>query len=141
VSGFLLDTNVPSELIRPLPDPSVGKWLRSQDKELLFLSVVTIGELRKGFTILPASERRRKLEQWFEADVLSWFEGRILPVTQAIAGRWGVFAGKRQLSGARLNTADGMIAGTAAEHGLTVVTRNLKDFRDLGVEIFDPWSG
>lgn len=79
MSGFLLDTNVPSELIRPHPDPSVGNWLRSQDKELLFLSVVTIGELRKGFTILPASERRRKLEQWFEADVLSWFEGRYCP--------------------------------------------------------------
>ena len=112
MSGFLLDTNVPSELIRPLPDPSVGNWLRSQDKELLFLGVVTIGELRKGFTILPASEGRRKLEQWFEADVLSWFEGRILPVTKAIAGHWGVFAGKRQLSGNPLNTADGMIAGT-----------------------------
>lgn len=140
MNGSLLDTNIPSELIRSRPDPQVGGWMRSQDKELLFMSVVTIGELRKGLTILPESDRRRKFEQWFEGEVLPWFDGRILTVTRAIADRWGILAGNSQLRGNPLNTADGMIAATALEHGLTVVTRNVKDFANLGVQIFNPWD-
>ena len=105
-----------------------------------FISVVTIGELRKGFTILPESKRRAFLEYWLQSELLPWFEERILPITQAIADRRGILDGHSQLRGAPLNTAYGMIAATAIEHNLTVVTRNVKDFKGLGVTIFNPWE-
>jgi predicted nucleic acid-binding protein len=89
MNGFLLDTNVPSELIRVRPEPSVAAWLEAADDQQLFVSVVTIGELRKGFTILPRSKRRAFLEDWLRDELLPWFAGRILPVTQTIADRWG----------------------------------------------------
>jgi predicted nucleic acid-binding protein len=81
------------------------------------------------------------LEKWFHTDLLVWFRGRVLPVTHFIADRWGVLDGECQLRGTPLNTADGMIAATALENGLTVVTRNVKDFAGLGVTIFNPWDG
>ena len=140
MNRFLLDTNVPSELIRVRPEPRVAEWLEAQREEDLFLSVVSLGEIRKGFTLLPESKRRAYLEDWLQNDLLPWFEGRILPVTQAIANRWGILDGESQLRGAPLNTADGMIAATALEHNLTLVTRNAKDFADLGVPILNPWE-
>ena len=140
MSGFLLDTNIPSELIRSRPDPGVEKWVYAQDEQSLYLSVVSIGELRRGLVILPASKRRSELERWFENDLLPRFEGRILPVTRSIADRWGVLDGQCQVKGTPLNTADGMIAATAIEHGLTVVTRNIRDYAGLGVEALNPWD-
>ena len=141
MKGFLLDTNIPSELIRTRPEPRVEKWVFAQDEQSLHLSVVSIGELRRGLVVLPAGKRRSELERWFENDLVPRFQGRILPVTQSIADRWGVLDGECQLKGAPLNTADGMIAATAVEHDLTVVTRNVRDFAGLGVQIFNPWEG
>jgi tRNA(fMet)-specific endonuclease VapC len=135
-----LDTNVPSELIRVRPEPRVAQWLDAADDSQLFISVVTIGELRKGLTILSESKRRAFFESWLQNELLPWFEGRILQVTQEIADRWGILDGESQLRGAPLNTADGMIAATAIENGLTVVTRNVKDFDGLGVRLFNPWD-
>jgi predicted nucleic acid-binding protein len=140
VNGFLLDTNIPSELIRTRPETRVGNWVYAQDEHALYLSVVSVGELRRGFVVLPASKRRAALERWFENDLLPRFYGRILPVTHAIADRWGVLDGQCQLNGTPLNTADGMIAATAVEHELTLVTRNVKDFAGLGIEVLNPWS-
>ena len=131
MSGFLLDTNIPSELIRTRPEPRVANWVYARDEQSLFLSVVSIGELRRGFVVLPAGKRRTELEQWFENDLVPRFRGRILPVSFPIADRWGHLGGECQLRGTSLNTADGMIAATALEHDLTVVTRNLKDFAGL----------
>ena len=140
MSGFLLDTNIPSELIRTRPAPGVVDWVYAQDEQSLYLSAVSIGELRRGFVILPAGKRRAELERWFENDLLPRFEGRILAVTRPVADRWGVLDGQCQLKGTPLNTADGMIAATAMEHDLTLVTRNVKDFAGLGVAIFNPWD-
>ena len=78
MTGFLLDTNIPSELIRSRPEPRVIEWVDRQADQQLFLSVVSVGEFRRGFTILPASKRRIQLEQWFENELLTWFDGRIL---------------------------------------------------------------
>jgi predicted nucleic acid-binding protein len=125
VSGFLLDTNIASELIRTRPEPRVANWVYAKDEQSLYLSAVSIGELRRGFVILPASRRRTELEQWFENDLVPRFRGRILPVTFSIANRWGILDGECQLRGTPLNTADGMIAATALERDLTVVTRNV----------------
>jgi predicted nucleic acid-binding protein len=115
-------------------------WLKSQPITSLFLSAITIGEIRKGLIVLPPGRRRSELEKWFHSDLLIWFRDRILPVTYAVADRWGVLEGQCQLKGTPLNTADGMIAATAIEHGLKVVTRNVKDFANLGVDVFDPWE-
>lgn len=140
MTGFLLDTNVPSELTRPKSDSRVEKWLDDADDEQLFFSVVSLGEIFKGLTILPDGKRRRELQQWLDETLRPWFAGRILPVSEPVAERWGVLSGECQLKGRPLKMADGLIAATALEHELTVVTRNVRDFADLGVIIFDPWS-
>lgn len=140
MSGFLLDTNIPSEFRNPQPEPRVVQWVDSVAEDSVFISVVTLGEIRKGCELLDAGKRRKELEQWLEVEVREWFAGRILPVTDAIAERWGRLEAQRQRLGLPLNTADGQIAATALEHGLTLVTRNVNDFRDLGVVVFNPWS-
>jgi predicted nucleic acid-binding protein len=138
--GFLLDTNILSETLRPVPNPNVVAWLKSQSKDIQIVSVVTIGELRRGTALLPQGAKRTTLEKFIEIEIPLWFGTRALPVTQGIAERWGVLDAMCQLRGTPANTADGMIAATALEHGLTVVTRNVKDFADLGVSILNPWE-
>jgi toxin FitB len=140
VNGYLLDTNVPSEFSRDRPEPRVVEWLKAQPATALFLSAVTIGEIRKGLVVLPQGRRRTELEAWFHTDLMSWFGDRVLPVTHSIADRWGVLDGQCQLRGTPLNIADGLIAATALEHDLTVVTRNVKDFTGLCVTVFNPWD-
>jgi len=140
VSRFLLDTNIPSELIRSRPEQRVANWVFAQDEQSLYLSVVSIGEFRRGFVLLPEGKRRTELERWFEVDLLTRFEGRILPVTSAIADRWGRLDGQCQLKGTPLNTADGLIAATALEDDMTVITRNVRHFANLGVPVFSPWD-
>jgi predicted nucleic acid-binding protein len=88
VNGYLLDTNVPSEFSRDRPEHRVVQWLKAQPAATLFLSAVTIGEIRKGLIVLPPGRRRTELETWFETDLLVWFRDRILPVTHSIADRW-----------------------------------------------------
>jgi predicted nucleic acid-binding protein len=92
VKGYLVDTNVPSELTRETPDVRVAAFLRNAGKESLFLSVMTLGEICKGFDMLPVSEKRNALQDWLEVEVRSWYAGRILPVTESIAERWGHLA-------------------------------------------------
>jgi len=140
MNGFLVDTNVISEILRAGPNPQVAAWSRRVPKERLFLSVISMGELRKGVTILPQSTRRAQLESSIEEQVPVWFGERILPLTQSIAERWGSLDGKRQLIGRPLNVPDGQIAATALEHGLTMVTRNVRDFEHLGLALINPWE-
>jgi len=91
VKGYLVDTNVPSELTRETPDARVKTFLRKAGKESLFLSVMTLGEICKGIDMLPASQKRDALQDWLKVDVRSWYAGRILPVTESIAERWGIW--------------------------------------------------
>jgi toxin FitB len=139
MTGFLVDTNVLSELTRPKSDPQVEKWLNNANDEQLFLSVISLGEILKGITILPEGKRRHQLQQWVAETLRPWFDGRILPVSERIAERWGILAGECQLKGRGLTIADGLIAATALEHDFTVVTRNVRDFADLGIGVFNPW--
>lgn len=127
MSGFLLDTNIPSELVRPQPEPKVQAWIAAQSLEALFISAVSFGELRKGIILRAPGKRRTELESWIEADLSILFSGRTLSVTRSIAERWGKLDVERQLAGRPLNMADGLIAATALEHDLTVVTRNVRD--------------
>ncbi len=138
--GFLLDPNVVSELARPRVDPRVEEWIAAQELGSLLMSVVSLGEMEKGFTIMSDLSRRARLEAWLERQLLELFRGQVLPVTQAVAKRWGVFDGLRQMAGRPLSVPDGMIAATAFEFNRTLVTRNGKDFEGLGVTIFSPWE-
>ena len=138
--GFLLDTNVVSELAKSRIEPKVESWVAAQQFGAFLISVVSIGEMEKGFTTMSDIERRLRLQSWLDRKLVELFRGQVLPVTQAIAKRWGAFDGLRQMAGRPLAVPDGMIAGTAFEHGLTVVTRNVKDFENLGVMIVNPWE-
>ncbi len=109
--------------------------------DTLFTSVLCLGEIRKGIELLPQGRRRSELEQWLEIGLNGWFGGKIIPVTQAIANRWGALDARMQRKGRPLGNIDGLIAATALEYGLTVVTRNTWHFEDLGVSLFDPWTG
>ena len=94
----------------------------------------------RGLFCVYQAKRKTELEVWLETDLSILFSGRILTVTRTIAERWGVLEAQRQLAGRPLNVPDGMIAATALEHGLTIVTRNVKDFADLGVMLLNPWE-
>ena len=140
MTGFLLDTNVPSELTRLKSNLLVEQWLENANDDELYLSAVSLGEILKGITVLPLGKRRSELQRWLDATLRPWFKGRILPVTELVAERWGILAGECQLKGRALKVADGLIAATALEHDLAVVTHNVKDFAGLGVAVVDPWD-
>ncbi len=141
-AGFLLDTNVVSELVKPRPDRHVVEWIDSTPEDLFHLSVITLGEIRKGIDLLDEDDRRRgPLLSWLDRDLRARFAGRWLAFDQGVAERWGqleAFAKKRRLT---LPTIDAQLAATALHHGLTFVTRNAADLRPTGVPMFNPWSG
>jgi predicted nucleic acid-binding protein len=138
--GFLLDTNCISELVRPTPDPGVIEWMEAADEQKLFLSVLTIGEIRKGLTGLAAGKRRTRLEAWLVMDLQSRFDGRILPIEAGIADRWGAMSAEAKRRGKPLAIIDGLLAATAQQHKLTVVTRNTSDFAITQVSLINPWK-
>src|SRR2546425_2765729 len=134
MSGFLLDTNVLSEFNRRgEPDPQVKQWLEAADTDSLYASVLTFGELRLGVELLPPSKRRTQLEQWLDRELPEWFEGRILLVDQPIADRWGVLRAQAQMKGRPLSVIDALLAATAIQHNLTIVSRNVSDFSVVGL--------
>ncbi len=138
--GFLLDTNVPSEQTRPQPEPRLSSWFEAQPETSLFLSVITIGELRQGIVLRPEGKRRSELERWLQFALLPRFNGRVLPVTQRVTERWGVLNASRRLAGLPLEIADGLIAATALEHDLILVTHNVRDFAQIGLTLLNPWE-
>jgi predicted nucleic acid-binding protein len=139
MSGFLLDTNVISEFNRRgAPDPLVKQWLEAADTDSLYISVLTLGEIRFGVELLPRSKRRTQLEQWLDRDVPEWFEGRILPVDQSISQRWGLLRAQAQMKGRPLSVIDALLAATALQHNLTIVSRNVGDFSVVGLVVVNP---
>ncbi|MBN8734384.1 MAG: type II toxin-antitoxin system VapC family toxin [Acidobacteria bacterium] len=140
MSHYLLDTNVISEFAKPLPNPNIVAWLRSLPPHSLYASVITLGELWLGVENLPSGKRRLELEHWMTAGLPAWFADNLLPVTHPIARRWAAIAADARKAGLTLTTADGLIAATAIEHDLTLVTRNEKDFRGLSLTILNPWQ-
>jgi toxin FitB len=137
--SWLLDTAVVSEPVRPKPDPAVLRWLDSHDEVEMYLSALTLGELQKGLVRMPEGKRRDRLAEWIEEDLGSRFEGRVLPVSIDICRAWGDMAGKAENRGRPLPVIDALIAATAICHGLTVATRNVRDFLATGVGVEDPW--
>lgn len=137
--GFLLDTNCISELVRPKPDPRVLEWMEAADEGLLYLSVLTLGEIRKGVAGLAQGKRRTHLETWLEVDLQARFSGRIVPIDLAIADRWGLLAAEAKRKGKPIAVIDGLLAATALQHNLTVVSRNANDFTNAQIQVLNPW--
>ena len=140
MSGFLLDTNCISELVRPKPEPRVMEWMEAIDEAMLYLSVLTVGEIRKGLAGLPQSKRRTHLETWLEVELQARFAGRIVPIDAAVADRWGLVAAEAKRKGKTLSVIDGLLAATAIHHNLTVVSRNARDFTNTQVPVLNPWQ-
>lgn len=140
MKGYLIDTNIPSELTRDQPDDRIVAFLKEAGKGNLSLSVMTIGEISKGIAGVAAGKKQDALRRWLEVDVRSWFAGRILPIDEEIAERWGYLAAQAKQRGVSLSVVDGLLAATALHHGLTLATRNVKDFVRLGIEVFNPWD-
>jgi len=140
VSGFLLDTNVISELVKPRPEQKVISWIQATDESLFFLSVLTIGEIRKGINSLPSGNKRALLESWLGNDLVMRFAGRILSIDFGIAERWGLLSAQAKASGVLLLVIDGLLAATALHHNLTFATRNTNDVKLAGLSVFNPWT-
>ena len=139
MNGFLLDTNCISEVVRGKPEPRVVEWLEAVDEEMLYLSVLTLGEIRKGVAGLPQGKRRTQLETWLEVELGARFSGRILPIDAAVADRWGWLAADAKRKGKGLSTIDALLAATALHFNLTLVSRNVNDFTDTSVPTLNPW--
>ena len=140
MSGFLLDTNVISELVRPQPDQRVTEWMEAAEEGLLYLSVLTLGEIRKGAASLAQGRRRTCLESWLEVELPTRFSNRVLPIDAAVADRWGLLVSEVKRRGRTLAVIDGLLAATAIQHNLTVVSRNATDFLAAQVQVLNPWT-
>lgn len=138
--SFLLDTNVVSEIAKPRPDQGVMDWLESVDQDRLFLSAISLAELRQGVERLDDGRRKSALDLWLRDDLPERFEGRLLSVDPAIADRWGRIVAKARAAGRPMGAMDAFLAATAEQHRLTLVTRNLSDFEITGVKLFNPWG-
>lgn len=138
--SWLLDTCVICEPTRARPAARVMRWLDEQPEESLYLSVLTLGEIRRGAARLPLGHKRRALERWLERALTERFAGRILAVDAEAADRWGRLLAQAETKGRPLPTLDSLLAATALAHGLTVATRNTADFSATGVELFNPWE-
>jgi predicted nucleic acid-binding protein len=135
--SYLIDTNVLSELRRKTPDPKVVHWFSQRPAGTLYLSVLTLGEIRKGIEALPDPARRLTLLDWLQTELPAFFSGRILPIDAAVADRWGRMVAQ---AGRPVPAIDSLLAATAMQHGLILVTRNLRDVQDLGVQVLSPWG-
>jgi hypothetical protein len=135
--SYLVDTDVVFELIRPKPDPRVVKWFDVMPDSALYLSALTIGELRKGVENLTDITHREKLRLWLENDLPAWFGDHLLSVDAAVADRWGRL---RIEAACPLSTVDSLLAATALHYDLRIVTRNSKSFELPGLMVVNPWE-
>ncbi len=138
---FVLDTNVVSELMRPRPHPAIASWVAERATSTLFLTAVTEAELRFGLAVMPPGKRRDGLRTGLERMMGTGFANRVLPFDSGAARAYAGIAAARRLGGRPIAQADGQIAAIARSRGMAVATRNIRDFEDTGIEIFDPWDG
>lgn len=138
--NLLLDTNVLSEVQRPVPSPKVVAWLDAIDEDRAFISVASIAELRRDIALLEDGRRRTALAAWLAHDLPARFAERVLPIDQTVAERWGDLMAQSRRSGVALSVMDGFFAATALVNDLMLVTRNVKDFAAFGVALLNPWD-
>jgi len=135
--SYLVDTNVVAELARRAPNPRVASWFRNVPDTALHLSVLTLGELRKGVESLADARRKERLRVWLENDLSEWFGARLLPVSAGVADLWGRLLAQ---AGRPVPAIDSLLAATALHHGLRMVTRNERDFVFPGLDVVNPWE-
>lgn len=136
---ILLDTNVVSEPLRLEPDLRVVEWIDEQPLETLYLSAITVAELRAGVALLPPGKKRTGLNENLENKVLALFLGRVLPFDVSCTPAYGKLFSTARAAGLAIATADGYIAAIAATHGLIVATRDTRPFEAAGVPVINPW--
>ncbi len=137
---IVLDTNVVSEMMRDSPNPEVLNWLDGRPTSELFVTAVTEAEVRTGIVLLPEGRRRRGLAEAAEHAFGSLFAGRVLPFDSGAARSYAEIAAARRAAGRSLPQADGQIAAIARSHGMAVATRNVRDFEDMRIDLFNPWA-
>lgn len=135
--SYLLDTNILSELTKPKPNPRVLAWFAATPSDALHISVITLGELRSGVERMPDSKRRERIRLWLEQTLADWLGDRALPVSAAVADRWGRLTAQVKRP---LPAIDSLLAATALTHNLRIVTHNTRDFDLPGVDVVDPWD-
>jgi predicted nucleic acid-binding protein len=138
--SWLLDTCALSEKLQKRPDKGFVRWLEAQEVDDLYISVISVGEIRKGIDLLPKSMRKRQLDQWFSGEFLPFFDGRTMGIGHEEAIKWGTAFARCQQNGYKPPVIDSLLAATALTNGLTLVTRNEKDFRPFDVEVINPWG-
>jgi toxin FitB len=139
VTGWLLDTNIISELRRRKPEPKVTEFIRSQPLEGLFVSIVTFAEIRFGIELLPDATRRSDLNDWLAHKVRPMFEQRVLAISEDVMFKWRLQVEDGRKAGHTFSQPDLIIAATAQHHGLTVVSRDTKEYVAARVDVFNPW--
>jgi predicted nucleic acid-binding protein len=137
--SFLLDTNAVSEWVKPRPNPGLIDWMESADEDRIFISVISLAELRYGVERLAAGSRRNRLEQWLSDELPLRFEGRILPVDNHVADTWGKTVSRSEAVGRPMGAMDAFLAATAETYRLTLVTRNVSHFPLLKA-VLNPWA-
>jgi predicted nucleic acid-binding protein len=137
---YLLDTNVISEWTKPRPDRGVVAWLELADESSLYLSVVAFAEIRLGIELLPEGRKRDQLTRWLENELAQRFEGRVIQIDQPIATAWSRIVARGRTQGAAPPILDAFLVATAMVHGMTLVTRNVRDVQRFGVAVLDPWQ-
>ena len=138
--NFLLDTCVISELIARQPDSGLLEWIDNITEERVYLSVITIGEIKKGIEKLPDSKRRSELVGWLEDELLVRFKDRLLPIDLNVMLVWGELTADLEKKGRKMPAIDSLIAAIAVQGALSVVTRNETDFEHSGVPVINPWT-
>lgn len=137
IVSYLLDTNVISELKRTQPNQHVIDWFATVSSESLYLSVLTLGEIRKGIEKLSAGHKKHALSCWLENDLPLWFGSRLLLIDAGVADCWGILQAQAKRP---LPAIDSLLAATAMHHNLCLVTRNVRDFDHSGLTVLNLWS-
>jgi len=138
--SFLLDTTVVSEWVKSHPNRGVATWLAQVDEDRVFISVVTLAELRYGIERMPAGSRRKRLDEWLRDELPLRFEGRVLSIDPIVADGWGKVVARSEAAGRPISAMDALIAATAETHDMTLVTRNTSDFEASLRHIINPWA-
>jgi toxin FitB len=138
--NYIFDTNVISELVAAQPNPKVLQWIEEVDPEKIFLSVITVGELKKGIERLPESKKKELLNNWLHEDLLVRFQGHILPIDTETMLVWGTMIAKLEAGGRPISAVDTLLAATASQHHCTLVTRNTSYFGSTGIQLKNPWE-
>lgn len=141
MTGWLLDTNVLSELRRPRPEAAVVAFIAAQPLDRLFVSAVTLAEIRFGIELIGDAGRRAELADWLTHRIRPMFDRRVLPVSEDVMFKWRLLVEEGRKARHTYSQPDLIIAATALHHGLTIVSRDVSDFEKARARVFNPWAG